>query len=309
MSRLRLAVQRLWWDLSASVWLVLNSKSPAWNRNLPARWFLEIGISALFAIAATALLYSIIGGVGKADFQFGPFHLGGSAAVLIGSLVLFNCLLERWSQPAPFNLEKHVRPAEGWFAIDQDTGTPISITIKDPIDDKQEKVIQPPREAILNLKVGEHDEDHNHLISGINADSGLGHISHQHLISVARPLAKLEVDEVFGPKRLYLVSSGELPPDKTRRWGSGECVVNSLPLKIEVKRFSDSAARIEVRPCASDESEPIEEVHLKKGDAHYFQLTIKGRLRSFLISVVAANHQVSPFWSSFLVIEMAMDDD
>ena len=82
-------------------------------------------ISVLFACALAALLYSILGSVGEAGFKLGPINVGGSAAVLIGGIYLFNILLEpqlaaiRYRslkeelEGVRFVFDLHATPAEG----------------------------------------------------------------------------------------------------------------------------------------------------------------------------------------------------
>ncbi|MYI02305.1 MAG: hypothetical protein F4122_07275, partial [Gammaproteobacteria bacterium] len=55
--------------LGAGVWLSIS------ERDAP-----PLVISVALACAISALLYGILGGVGKSGFEFGPLKLGGSAA-------------------------------------------------------------------------------------------------------------------------------------------------------------------------------------------------------------------------------------
>ena len=47
-------------------------------------------VSVVLACAVATLLYGSLGGVSQAGFNFGPVKMGGSGAVLIGSVFLFN---------------------------------------------------------------------------------------------------------------------------------------------------------------------------------------------------------------------------
>ncbi len=51
-------------------------------------------IAVLLACSVATLLYGILGGVSSAGFNFGPVKVGGSAAVLLASIWLFNAPLE-----------------------------------------------------------------------------------------------------------------------------------------------------------------------------------------------------------------------
>ena len=118
-------------------------------------------ISVALACAVSALLYGILGGVGKAGFEFGPLKMGGSAAVLVGSAYLFNLLLEPQQEAiraarvetilesVRFNVNRHVVPARGWFAIDRETAEPVSVRVFDPVSNEEIVVFVPPARANL----------------------------------------------------------------------------------------------------------------------------------------------------------------
>ncbi len=74
---------------------------------------------------------------------------------------------------------------------------------------------------------------------------------------------------------------------------------------IEVGRFHDGFADYDLTSCGAGEgATPGHSSSLASGDGELVELTIEGRRRSFLIAVVAADHQSDPLWSSFLAIEM-----
>ena len=288
--------------LAAGAWLSVS------DRPAPS-----LVISVLLACAVAALLYSILGGVGEAGFTLGPIKMGGSAAVLIGGAYLFDMLLEPQLAAlrdagsearlaaARFLFDKHVAPAEGWFAIDRETGAPLAVRFMDPTGIEQPRWVRPPNRATLRLQLGEKGRDNYHLVSGTGAEAGLGYMNHEHLKDMLGSLGDLEPGATYGPRRLHLAREGELPLDKPRTWGLGECVRNMLPLQVTVQRFYESAALYEVRPCESAEAVTSS---LRPGRADLHRFAIGGRERTFVIAVVAADHQAAPFWSSFLVIEM-----
>lgn len=275
-------------------------------------------ISVLFACAVAALLYSILGSVGEAGFKLGPIKMGGSAAVLIGGVYLFNILLEpqlaairdrnlkEELEGVRFVFDRHVTPAEGWFAINRETGAPLTVRFTDPVGVTPPKLVKPPNRASLRFKIGERDTDNYHLVSGRSAEAGLGYVNHKDLKDMLGSLGNLEPGTTYGPKRLHLTREGELPSDKPRMWGLNTCVRNMLPVQISVDRFYESAALYRVRPCGSDE---VVRSSLAAGNAELHHFVIAGKPRTFVIAVVAADHQTSPFWSSFLVIEMVNRSD
>ncbi len=278
----------------------------------------SLTVSVVLACAVASLLYCILGGVGKAGFNLGPIKMGGSAAVLIGSVYLFDMLLEpqldvlrqtrleEALEQVSFDFERDVSPPTGWFAIDRETGAPVSVRFTDPVGARQTKTVHPPERARLRLMIGQRDQGNGHLVSGVDAEAGLGYVNHRQLKEMLGALGELVPHRTYGPKRLHLVRSGELPPDKPRTWGLKQCVRNLLPLQLSVERFYESSAVYEVRPCDSDETIRSS---LSSGTAELHQLMIEDRLRSFVIAVVAADHRTSPFWSSFLVIELVEGSD
>lgn len=273
-----------------------------------------------FACALSVLLYVIIGGVGVAGFSFGPVKMSGSAAVLIGSVWIFNYLLEpqmneirqervdvavnKAKEAFSFDYERHVTPPKDWYAISRITGEPVEIQILDPTGIRRPKVIDPPREPGWNLEMGEMDESNRYPVFVRGATVPIGYMSVTNIEQIFGNLATLEPAETHGPVRLHLVRAGELPPDKPRSWGLDECVENLLPIQIYVERFYEDAAVYQVRPC--DGGDPIRS-SLGSGEANTHKFTINGEDYAFVVTVVAADHQTEPFWSSFLVIEMRRD--
>ena len=162
-------------------------------------------------------------------------------------------------------------------------------------------MIRPPQRASLRLQIGRADQGNDHLVSGVDAEAGLGYVNQRQLKDMLGALGDLVPYRTYGPKRLHLVNSGERPSGKPRTWGLDHCVRNLLPLQLRVDRFYESSALYEIRPCDSDEAIRSS---LVSGTAELHQLTIEGRRRSFVIAVVASDHRASPFWSSFMVIEM-----
>lgn len=138
-------------------------------------------------------------------------------------------------------------------------------------------------------------------MSGVEAETPLGVVDHRQLRRMLGSLGELVPRRTHGPTRLHLVREGELPPQKPRAWGLDRCVRNMLPLQLSVAQFYESAAVYEMSPCDSDQTVRSS---LKPGQAELHQITVEGRRRTFVVAVVAADHRTSPFWSSFLVIEM-----
>ena len=270
-------------------------------------------ISVVFACAVATLLYCILGSVGEAGFNLGPIKMCGSAAVLIGSAFLFNMLLEPQLEDirgtrlkealerVKFDFDIHAKPSGSWFAINRDTGAPVSVEFIDPVSREVNHEVKPPSRANLRFKLEPREDSSDHLVSGVDADTGLGYIEQQNLERVLGLIGDLEPGATYGPKRLYLTNEGELPPNNPRVWGDGKCVGTRLPLQIKVNKFQDGFADHEVFPCESDDGI---ESSLRSGEAALHQVRVDGSLSNFVIAVVAADHRAPPFWSSFVVIEM-----
>jgi len=214
--------------------------------------------------------------------------------------------LEEALEQVSFDFDRDVSPPAGWFAIDRETGAPVNVRFTDPVGARQPKTIRPPERARLRLKIGQRDPGNDHLVSGVDAEAGLGYVNHRQLREMQGAFGAPGPYRTYGPKRLHLVRSGELPPDKLRTWGLDQCVRNLLPLQLSVERFYESSAVYEIRPCDSDETVRSS---LASGTAELHQLMIEGRRRSFVSAVVSADHRTSPFWSSFMVIELVEGSD
>ncbi|MYE99719.1 MAG: hypothetical protein F4234_06010 [Gammaproteobacteria bacterium] len=288
--------------LGAGVWLSIS------ERDAP-----PLVISVALACAISALLYGILGGVGKSGFEFGPLKMGCSAAVLVGSAYLFNLLLEPQLDAiravrveaildsARFDVNRHIVPARGWFAIDRITAEPVSVRFLDPVTDDEVVTFVPPARANLRFRLAEQENSGDRLVAGVYSETWLGYVTQQNLESMLGRIDNLEPGTTYGPYRLHLVNEGELSPDNPREWGSRRCLGTRMPLLVQVNRFEDDFADYEVSPCDSDQRV---ESSLRPGQGELHRFTIDGESRSFVIAVVAADHRTSPFWSSFLVMEM-----
>ncbi|MCZ0955133.1 MAG: hypothetical protein OXQ89_05595 [Rhodospirillaceae bacterium] len=293
--------------LGAGIWLSISPDAAP-----------PLVISVTLACSVSALLYGILGSVGEAGFKLGPLKMGGSAAVLIGSTYLFNWLLEpqldairaetveEALRGVRFDFDRHAEPARGWFAIDRETADPVSVRFVDPVSGMVAAEVDPPARAALRFTLTEREASSDHLVSGVDADAGLGFITRENLERMLGLISGLEPGATHGPRRLHLVNEGELPPEFPRTWGDGRCLGTRLPLLIRVNRFEGGYADHEVFPCESGEGV---ESSLRSGEAELHQFEIDGRLRNFVIAVVAADHRAPPFWSSFVVIELIQPGD
>jgi len=288
-------------------------------------------MSVVLACAVAALLYGILGGVSQAGFSFGPLKVGGSAAVLLGGAFLFNYFLEEQMQlirttsieeavekalrNARFDPNTHIEPSSGWIAIDQLTAKPIDVSIKNPEADSDPggrdtlKTFKKPNEAVLQLKLnGSGNEEGPFLVSGLRADSdeGLGYIDLRELEKAIDLAGDFKPTALHGPQRVHLVREGELQESTPREWGSsGRCLGKRLPMLLRAERFDGGYADYSLFACGTaDESTADYQSSLAPHQSELVELTIDGDRRNFLISVLAANHQDQPLWSSFLVTEM-----
>ena len=294
--------------------LVVGVSAVVFTKNVPS-----LVVSVVLACGVASLLYGIIGGVTEAGFNFGPLKVGGSAAVLIGGVWLFDRLLdpqlekiraEARVEQYSFDLKKHAKPAEGWFAIDATYGVPVDVEFINPVSGLVEGKVSKPVAANLPLKLAEEEDNDRYLVLGYGAGPGLGYVSLRDVISAAGSGGGMTPGRVYGFKRLHLSQSEELPIDKPRQWGSKDrCLGKSLPFLIRVVHFDDGFAKYDLTACGAGEGEPpAHQSSLASGDGELVWVTIKGRRRAFMIAVVAANHQEIPPWSTFLVIEMTQDN-
>ncbi len=289
-------------------------------------------LSVVLACAVAALLYGILGGVSEAGFDFGPLKMGGSAAVLLGGAFLFNQFLQEQMQEirnasieeaveealsrARFIPHEHIDPPGGWIAIDRETAMPISVRIKNPEAGSDSaaqdtlKTFKKPDEAVLRLKLnGSEDDAGPFLVSGLRADHdrGLGYIDLRELEKAIDMSGDFKPIALHGPQRVHLLATeGELDASTPREWGSsGRCLGKRLPMRLRAERFDSSYADYSLFTCGTaDESTADHQSSLASGQSELVELTIEGFRRNFLISVLAANHQEQPLWSSFLVTEL-----
>ncbi len=293
----------------------------------------SLAVAVLLAIAVSSLLFGILGSMGTDGFEISPLKMVSSTVVLIGGVYLFNLLLQsqfeevrtarvqKALEDARFDFGQHVTPANGWFAIDPETATPIAVKFIDPVSGKPAGEIKPPSGINLQLELKGEKVNGSYPVSGVGSSINLGYIAEQGLRNIlgladdgdSKPevidlkaespeVLDLEPATVYGSRRLYLVNKGEeLTPDKSRQWGASRCSGTRLPLLIRVKKFKNGYADYEIRPCGSEEGI---ESSLRRGEGELHKLEIEGKLRNFIVLVVAADHQKPPFWSRFVVVEM-----
>ena len=269
------------------------------------------------ACAVATLVYAVLGGISEAGFNFGPFKVTGSAAVLFGGAWLINAALEpqlerirdeRRVEQFSFDFDEHAAPADGWFAIDERTAVPVEVEFTDPVTEKTAEVVTPPSAPNLPLKLVPEPSNDNYLVTGARTETGpgLGYVSAQDLISAVGAFG-LQPGTGYGFQRLHLATEGGLPDGMVRRWGNTMCRGASMPFEIEAIRFS-GFADYDLRQCDAQESAPPDHSSsLASGDGELVTLTIEGERRSFLIAVVAADHRANPNeppWSTFFVTEM-----
>lgn len=289
--------------------------------------FPALVLAVVLACAVTSLVYGFLGGVSEAGFDLGVLKLGGTAATLIGSVWFFNARLEPQFEEIrrsrnQVTFVQHASPSAGWFPVDSTTGSPIAVTFTDPVDANRTKTVLPPEEPTLRLELEEESaEDYLVRGQGLSQQKALGRVGREQLLDALGSVG-LKTNAVYGPQRLYLMSEGgEMPEDISNGWGSvDECRSRSLPMRIEVVKFQDSFADYNVFRC--DTEDPVQPDHksrLGPHQAELLRLPIQNADRSFLIALVAADHQgledaelrepgeSVAFWSSFLVVEIVAD--
>ena len=271
-------------------------------------------IAIVLACGVATLLYGILGGVSSAGFNFGPVKMGGSAAVLLGSIWLFNAPLESQlrelrepESPEVFDLDEHATPADGWFAIDEQTAAPIDVTFRYPASGSPQTV-KAPRPGRLPLRLERSERGDAVMVLGEEVNDAaqrIGQASLAGILPPPRPPVSFSPAEVYGPKRLHLTNDASLPAAAPREWGwSGQCLGRRLPMRLRVLSFAESYAEYEMYPCGSDEADPQFVSSLAPHQAELVNLVINGQGRRFLVAVVAADHTQEPFWSSFVVMEL-----
>ena len=162
---------------------------------------------------------------------------------------------------------------------------------------------------MLRLKLnGSEDDAGPFLVSGLRADHdrGLGYIDLRELEKAIDMSGEFKPIALHGPQRVHLMAQGELDENTPREWGSsGRCLGKRLPMLLRAERFGSSYADYSLFACGkADKLTADHQSSLAPGQSELVELTIEGDRRNFLISVLAANHQEQPFWSSFLVTEM-----
>ena len=277
-------------------------------------------VSVLLACSVATLLYGILGGVSAAGFDLGPLKMGGSAAVLLGSVWYFNTALDpqleriRYERRiAQFDFEELAAPSDGWFAINENTGVPVAVAFTEPVTGEVIETVGTPNSVSLLLKLASGESNERYLVMGTDAVAGqaIGYVPVGDLIEIIGSIG-LQPGTIYGPQRLYLTAESELPPGMERRWGNTECRGGNMPFEIEVVRFHEFTD-YDLRRC--DDAEGAEAYYSSSLDndaGELLELTIEDRRRRFLIAVVGADHRPpqerpdsnEPPWSSFLVIEM-----
>ena len=274
-------------------------------------------VSVVLACSVATLLYGFLGGVSAAGFNLGPLKVGGSAAVLLGSVWFFNGTLDPQLEAIrhekrleQLNFEALAAPPSGWFAVSENTGIPVEVKFTDPVTDSVLKTVagHTPARLRLSLISGSGEGSARYWVVGTDAkaEQALGYVSRRDLVGTAHSFA-LRPRRVYGLQRLHLAREDDLPDGMVRRWGNTTCRGGSMPFEIEAVRFS-GFAEYDLRSCDGAEGSPPDySSSLYSGDAEIVQLVIDGRQRYFLIAVVASDHQLGstePAWSTFLVIEM-----
>ena len=225
-------------------------------------------VSVVLACGVASLLYGILGGVTEAGFDFGPLKVGGSAAVLLGGVWLINQYLDPQlvkirGDPYRFDFDQHARPADNWFAINENTGVPIDVEFTDPVSGAVERV-EKPASARLRLNLtGDQDNDRYLVVAdGAGDEESLGYVSVRDLVSAIGSVGGVMPKTVYTPWNLYL-SSGELSdetpssfrkPDLPRRKPSLRD--RSRPARIRVRRLPVDALRCRGGGSAGPPLEP-----------------------------------------------------
>ena len=147
--------------------------------------------------------------------------MGGSAAVLLGSVWLFNQALgpqlekirhEKRVDQFGFNFDEHAAPSDGWFAIDESTGIPVEVAFTDPVTDEVVETVKGPTSAGLPLKLVSEEGNDRYLVLGTRAEmgQGLGYVRARDLISAVGSIG-WKPGTVYGFQRLYLAREGGAP--------------------------------------------------------------------------------------------------
>ena len=287
-------------------------------------------ISVLLACGIAALLYGILGGVTGADFNLGPLKVGGSAAVLLGGTWLINYYLQpqledrsltRAIEKLDFDPQTDVKPAPTeWYAIEERTGQPTTVTFQYGRYDgdgnefvPREFEHSPPSDALIRFVLEEkEDGGREYIVKGRSADEPLGVIAKDDIADTvgiidSNPIA------IWGPRSLYMPKDDmELLADQPSAWGNKTCSGTALPVRIRVTKLGlveedegEGHTHFEVIPCDSTGEGDIRKSSLKSDQGEKFEIEFEGKSkRTFIVAVVSANHQTTPPWSRFVVIEL-----
>ena len=278
-------------------------------------------VSVVLSCSVASLLYGILGGVSEASFDLGRLRVGGSAAVLLGCVWMFNSPLERQLaqirdenriEQFSFDFDEHAAPSDDWFAINESTGIPVEVAFTDPVTDKVVKTVSRPSGSSLPFKLSAPAND-RYLILGATAKTGqeIGYVSVRDLTGATDSIG-WHPKTVYGFQRLHLSNEGELPQGMVRRWGNTVCRGESMPFEIVVVRFS-GFTDYDLRRCDAAEGAAADYTSsLDNHSGELVELMIEGQRRSFLVGIVAADHNPKskePPWSTFFVLEMVSGRD
>jgi len=250
---------------------------------LAALWFLEKPIlipppiiSIFLGIAVSALLYRFLGGVHNASFTVGALKVTGTAAILIGVAYWSNGQLEKYlPQKTPeyphFDFEKDVSPdASGWYAVDLDTGKPVSINFRG--HDQQHPA--PAQNELDTLRQ--------------NRNLGLKMVDDQLLVYAkdSQHIVGLLAQQELNAQGYHNSDDIELRPYRVETFASvQESDINrNLPFTVATNGFSEDYTRF-ILKSKQDGSTLLEDAILRRG-AKIF----KYQQKYYLISVVQVNH-------------------
>jgi len=250
---------------------------------LAALWFLEKPIlipppiiSIFLGIAVSALLYRFLGGVHNASFTVGALKVTGTAAILIGVAYWSNGQLEKYlPQKTPeyphFDFEKDVSPdASGWYAVDLDTGKPVSINFRG--HDQQHPA--PAQNELDTLRQ--------------NRNLGLKRVDGQLLVYAkdSQHIVGLLAQQELNAQGYHNSDDIELRPYRVETFASvQESDINrNLPFTVATNGFSEDYTRF-ILKSKQDGSTLLEDAILRRG-AKIF----KYQQKYYLISVVQVNH-------------------
>ena len=250
---------------------------------LAALWFIDNPIlipppiiSIFLGIAVSALLYRFLGGVHNASFTVGALKVTGTAAILIGVAYWSNSQLEKYmpehvpEYPA-FDFENDVSPdSSAWYAVDLDTGKPVSINFRQHDQQHSAPSQNTLDELRKNRNLGLKVEDKQLLVYAKNNDHIVGLLTEQQL----KDQGYHNNDDI------------ELRPYRVETFSSvQETDINrNLPFTFATNGFSEDYTRF-ILKSKQDGSTLFEDAILRRG-AKIF----KYQRKYYLISVVQVNH-------------------